>query len=185
TFRYKKKDLLGTTQSRNILIEFSNKKLVESARTNYYLRGFHRALFYRSNCYNCKYAIPQRVSDITLGDYWSIQEIEPKMTDTSGVSCVLVNSKNGGKVFQNLISENDNLLEVKETPADFLYKHNGQLSSPSVRHKQRDRFMELLQTTDFCEAIDLTLGKRNKIKTTILDLMPYKVFYGLRRIFKR
>ncbi|MCD7790741.1 MAG: Coenzyme F420 hydrogenase/dehydrogenase, beta subunit C-terminal domain, partial [Bacteroides thetaiotaomicron] len=30
TFRYKKKDLLGTTQSRNIVIDFSNKNLVAS-----------------------------------------------------------------------------------------------------------------------------------------------------------
>ena len=31
--------------------------------------GFHRAISYRENCYHCRFACPERVSDITLGDY--------------------------------------------------------------------------------------------------------------------
>ena len=42
-----------------------------------YQYGYHRHLSYRENCYNCKYACPERQGDITLADYPGLGKSSP------------------------------------------------------------------------------------------------------------
>lgn len=44
---------------------------------------------------NCKYATPSRVSDITIGDFWGIQDSKNinKVEKEKGISLVLINTK--------------------------------------------------------------------------------------------
>lgn len=66
-----------------------------------YLLSFFEALTYYDSCYDCKYACNERVSDITIGDFWGLGLKEPFKHGYSGaVSVVLINTK---KVFLFLI----------------------------------------------------------------------------------
>lgn len=53
-----------------------NNKVVfsEIMKESLYYRGFMEVLFYRENCYECKYVIRKRVLDIIIGDFWGIGE---------------------------------------------------------------------------------------------------------------
>ncbi len=72
----------------------------------FFLDGFN----YRENCYSCKYANSKRPGDITLGDYWGIERENPELLKNkeydieNGISCIIVNSKNGMKIMQNIIN---------------------------------------------------------------------------------
>lgn len=67
-----------------------------------YLNMFFKGLINRPSCYNCKYTNTIRPSDITIGDYWNIKNIDPDFEDSLGVSCVLINTKKGLEVFNKI-----------------------------------------------------------------------------------
>ena len=69
---------------------------------NVYMRGFLNDLYLRPSCYQCPSKSLRSGSDITLGDYWGIHYLSPAFDDDLGVSCVLVNTKIGEKILENM-----------------------------------------------------------------------------------
>ncbi|HHV64154.1 MAG TPA: 4Fe-4S dicluster domain-containing protein [Peptococcaceae bacterium] len=63
---------------------------------------YYRRIMFRDSCYNCKYTTPNRKSDITVGDYWGIEKIHPELDDNKGVSLVLVHTKKGQELFDQI-----------------------------------------------------------------------------------
>ena len=61
---------------------------------DYYLKGFHENMMFRSACENCKYR-NVRSGDITIGDFWKVQKYKPSIDEKKGVSTVLVNTEKG------------------------------------------------------------------------------------------
>ena len=55
-----------------------------------------KTLSLRENCYNCNYAGANRVSDITIGDFWGLSN-QSKFYDEreKGVSTVIVSTEKG------------------------------------------------------------------------------------------
>ncbi len=56
----------------------------------------------RPSCANCEFKGYQRSSDITLGDFWGIWDIEQEMDDNKGTSVVLVHSDKGQKLWKGI-----------------------------------------------------------------------------------
>lgn len=56
----------------------------------------------RRSCYSCGYANLNRISDITMGDCWGIEKINPQFDDDFGVSLCLVNSPKGKFLFNQI-----------------------------------------------------------------------------------
>ena len=50
----------------------------------------------RDSCYSCRYSNMNRVGDITIGDFWNINNVDETFEDSLGVSSVLVNTERGG-----------------------------------------------------------------------------------------
>lgn len=69
-----------------------------------YLNMFFKGLINRPSCYNCKFTNTIRPSDITIGDYWNIKNVDPSFEDSLGVSCVLINTEKGLEVFNQIKS---------------------------------------------------------------------------------
>lgn len=91
---------------------------------------------YREACYQCKYCTPERVGDITIGDYWGIEKEHPKFFSTKGVSCVLINTDKGINAWNSSAS----LFCTLESDFDKVARHNGNLLHPTVRKNDvRDR----------------------------------------------
>ena len=81
-----------------------------------YILGFLEGLFYRENCYQCKYARPERVSDITLGDYSDSEEKFSKMQNArNGLSKIIVNSQKG----MVLLKKSESTLSLSSIHFDF------------------------------------------------------------------
>ena len=66
------------------------------------MKGFLRDIYLRPSCYDCPAKAGRSGSDITLGDYWGIQDAHPEMDDNMGVSVVLLNSEKGLELFESL-----------------------------------------------------------------------------------
>lgn len=79
--------------------------------TNGYLRMFSSKLATRSSCLVCKFACAERVSDITIGDYWGIEKLKPEFDDNKGISVVLCHTPKGEDAF-NSVKEDFALFET-------------------------------------------------------------------------
>lgn len=70
--------------------------------SNNYRDIFYSHLCLRESCYQCSYASLNRVSDITVGDYWGIEKRHPDMFDNKGTSMVLINTEKGKDIFESV-----------------------------------------------------------------------------------
>ena len=99
----------------------------------------------RKACESCPFASITRVGDITLGDFWGIENILPEIDDNKGVSAVLVNTKKGRNLF-NLV-KND--LEIYEVTPEQIAARQPNLSRPSKRSTKATVFENDLNTLPF------------------------------------
>jgi coenzyme F420-reducing hydrogenase beta subunit len=77
----------------------SSGVFLESLQENVFMRGFLRNLYLRPSCYQCPVKFLSSGSDITLGDYWGIQNTLPEFDDDKGVSLVMINTLKGKVVY--------------------------------------------------------------------------------------
>ncbi len=133
-----------------------------------YTIAFLHSLSYTENCYDCKYASLNRISDITLGDSWGSNlssDIQEK-----GVSLALCQTEKGQKLLEQ---SNLYLLDVSLEQA---VNNNHQLRHPSIKPKQRDYFFKQIERgKNFNWTIFRCYPKRyikNIIKTIIYKYTP-------------
>lgn len=133
---------------------FDNNKIMyhKSFPEDEYLNAFQYGLFFRPSCYQCHYARPERVSDLTIGDFWGLGK-----TDYSHhkVSVILVNTKIGNNLLKSI---EDELFLDKRSVEEAIYG-NPQLIAPSVKHEFYDLFRKLYVMHGYKIAIKRSLRK--------------------------
>lgn len=149
-----------------------NKVFYKDGHLTSFFHLFLKMNIYRDNCYECPYARQERVSDITIGDYWGIYEEHPEemkhstMSNSKGVSCVLINSEKGINVFEQI---NDRM-EMFATTIEKVAKHNMQLREPTSYTDERQKLFDIYEKLGY-EGIENYFQKSIRIK---------KYFYALR-----
>lgn len=143
--------------------QLSTDKGVLSPKKSYYLRAFNRGLMFSEACYSCAYAKPERVSDITLADYWGLGLIKPFNHPThKGISCLLVNNEKA----LNLLNDCPEL-EFEERPFEEAVEGNHNLSHVSSKPKGRDTYYEDSQTMsikDLCSKYNIGACTRDYLR---------------------
>lgn len=115
------------------------KSIIKKGELYSYFYLFLKQHIYRINCYSCPYARKERVSDITLGDFWGFGMLYPEaerefgLTDKEGVSCLLANTAKGQAIVEAL---KDSCVLMKSDFENASAK-NGQLKRPSTLSEQR------------------------------------------------
>lgn len=108
----------------NMLIYYSNV-WYERFKDIYY-NTFIDGYTYRDSCYRCRYANPNRCSDITIGDFWGLGE-DLVHDNINGCSCILPVTEKG----LELVKKSE--LELHERPVDEAVKGNAQLRTPKTK----------------------------------------------------
>lgn len=79
---------------------------------------FYQHIALRPSCHACVFTNFERPSDITIADFWGIENSKPEFDDNRGVSLVLVNTKKGEAVFEKvkdqLVYETSNMDECRQ-----------------------------------------------------------------------
>ncbi|MGM9534773.1 MAG: Coenzyme F420 hydrogenase/dehydrogenase, beta subunit C-terminal domain [Intestinibacter sp.] len=137
-----------------------NKLYYKSGFCDEYIQGFLNSLFYRECCYSCKYATNQRVSDMTIGDFWGLGLKEPfNHPYTGAISLALVNTSKG----QELLYKCKDKLFMEERSVEEAIEGNAQLNYPSNRHKNYDAFREKYKQYGFVKAANQCLTEELRI----------------------
>lgn len=128
---------------RNYLVQFqfqNGVRYVQSNTEDLYMRGFISDIYLRPSCYDCKFKGTNRPSDITLADFWGVENLCPEMYDNKGTSLLIVNSEKGKKIF-GLISDSTINKEVDlDTAISF---NSAAIKSVTMPKKRDDFFAEL------------------------------------------
>ena len=93
-----------------------------------FLKGFFTGLLFRKSCYTCKFARNERVSDITIADFWKLKS-KDIVDDGKGISLALLNTSKGTELF-NSIKGN---LVYEKRPIEEAFAGNEQLNHPYIK----------------------------------------------------
>lgn len=112
------------------------RKLCLDNVKDYFSLAFLKGLIYTENCYCCKYARIERVSDITIGDSWrsNLNDDEKK----KGISLALCQSVKGLELLKNSGAHLESVCLENAIEA------NHQLQAPVSNTKEREKFFRLL-----------------------------------------
>lgn len=123
---------------------------------------------YRECCYQCPYACGERVGDITIGDYWGIEKEHPEFYSIKGVSCLLINTNKGQRLW-NMIS---NEFVTLESTFEKVVKANHNLKHPLPRPAIRDHIYDHIDDMSVEEFFTTQLAIPFNLKAHIKQLLP-------------
>lgn len=132
-------------------VNFANdKEYCKDMYHDLFLIGYLQSnLMTRPSCYDCHFkGFPQK-SDITLGDFWGIENIDRSMDQDRGTSVVMVNSKKGLELFDSI---KDRICWKKFTLEDARSGNPAMESSLTLpEQSKRDVFFKALDKSPFEE----------------------------------
>lgn len=140
-----------------------------------YLTLFSKGIICRPSCYQCIYAKPERVGDITIGDFWGLGKKKPFEEDTSkGCSVIIVNTQKGADLLKNCQAD----LQIFKRDYAEAVEGNSQLRAPVLYTHYVKRFNKLYPKFSFKWAGILSsfpLLVRETVKMGILKYAPRSV----------
>ena len=178
-------------------IDFGMKEnqLYISKDDDVFMRMFLRNYCLRPACYEC-HAKNYKKSDMTIADFWGIENVAPEMDDGRGTSLVITRTDKGQELFDSIKSE----LKWKEVSYEEGVKGNPSEHSSVARPQQRNTFFEDLEKMPFEEMekkyaadikVSLTRKVVRKIKRTIKKILRGEINknlnanYGILFTFKK
>ncbi len=148
-------------------VEFKNgKEYVKNLSEDTFMKGFLSDLYLRPSCYECTAKNFINNADITLGDYWGIQDIHPHFDDDRGVSLILVNSEIG-KLFLDRIEKK---MHIIATDIDYAIEQNPAAIRPAHKNLKRDKFFKILD-----KGMDVSQAIEKSIKPTFIQRLKGKL----------
>ena len=89
-------------------------------------------------CTNCNFARLPRIADVTIGDFWGIDDYKKTLNDGKGTSVVLINSQKGGELF-NIIKDK---CITEEVPLPAAIIKNPNIKTSTKPHPRCDDFFK-------------------------------------------
>lgn len=115
---------------------YEKTKISSLAKDNLFFKGFLQNILLRPSCYDCPAKSSKSNSDITLGDFWGVENVINTVFNRDGVSMIIVNTKHG----LNLIDSEDLVLE--ETSVEESLKQNASYSKSTSKPTNRESFFD-------------------------------------------
>lgn len=124
------------------------------------MKIFLNNLDLRESCYNCQFKKISKQSDITLGDFWGIDKIKPRLNDEKGVSVIIINSLKGEKLFNEI----KQYIKYDDAKIDDVIKYNSCVCQSTQYNLKRDKFFEDIDKYDFEHIIYEYFSNEKKTK---------------------
>ena len=114
-------------------------------KENGFMKGFFGNYYLRTSCYDCRFRGLHRNSDVTIADYWGVEEYCPKMFDNKGTSIVFTHSRLGDR----LLFELEDKLSLLPQPIENAKEYNPCLDLKNPKSAKRNRFFWLSRFYSF------------------------------------
>lgn len=122
-----------------------------------YVKVFYNQCALRPSCHECPYAAIERKTDLTIGDFWHIDEKISDFYDPRGNSLLLIHTDCGRKLFEEIKED----IEYRLSNTTQCWQPN--LEKPTKKSGQRDMFWKDYQR----KGIDYIMKKYGTISLKI------------------
>lgn len=122
------------------------KKLYISKDKDAYMQMFLRNYCLRPSCYECT-AKKVKMSDLTIADFWGINDVARDMNDGMGTSLALIRTEKGKDIFEKISSS----MKRKEVSYKDGVRGNPAEYKSCARPMQRNTFFDDMQRMSFEE----------------------------------
>lgn len=116
-------------------------------------RAFLANITLRPSCYQCQYKTVERVSDVTIADYWGVEVVHPELKEQQGVSLVLIHSDKGKKLFESIKGN----IYYGLTDGKRAVSMNSAATKSVPWTDKRNVFFELKKTHSFVDSVKISL----------------------------
>ena len=132
-----------------------------------YVKVFYNRCALRPSCYECPYATTERKTDMTIGDFWHIEETIPDFYDPNGNSLFLIHTGRGEELFEKI---RDNM-DYRLSNTAQCWQAN--LEAPTQKSEQRDVFWNDYQKNgiDFVIKKYGTVPMKTKVKNKLFKIL--------------
>lgn len=120
----------------SVLFTFENNtEYIQKLTKDSYMQLFLNDLCLRNSCYECNFKSIDRYSDITIADFWGIENVYPEMFDDKGTSFVICHTEKG-KEFFNILQK----IERKAVNVNDGIKYNLAMVKSVIKPQLRNLF---------------------------------------------
>lgn len=132
TFRHKLKNCIHSFMLKTKDIN-SRIHYIEDEYTKFpFYYGFKRFICLRESCYHCKFCVEERVSDITLADFWELEKIDNSISLSEfnkGISMLICNSSKGENAITSILPD----IKCKEQKVSNIERINYAYTKPAKK----------------------------------------------------
>ena len=151
-------------------------KISSFHQENHYMRAFLRNMSLRPSCHKCMSKEGRSHSDITIADFWGIQNVLPEMDDDMGTGLVFVNTAKGQCQIDSI-----KMRSAPVTIQDALKENPSWKESVQPHPKREHFFQEIDKCKSLCKLIDLELMPshvtyKQKLRNTLSKIKQMIVF---------
>ena len=143
----------------NMKFSYLTNHYKKSQSKDLFMKAFLKNTILRDSCYDCHFKKKNRNSDITLADYWGIQNVHKNLFDNKGTSLLVINSDKGKKIFEIIKEE----LIYEKTELDVAIKYNPSMIKSVNADPNREKFFENINNMEFDKLVDKYTIKFKKI----------------------
>ena len=170
-FRNKSEYFFGDAYKTLAITKTGEKVFHDGPKEDDYQKVYHKHIMCPFHCEECKYQAFPRVGDISIGDFWGVENFDKELDVHKGVSIVLCNNEKGLNFFNSLPN---NLIHVrKEVPLNWMGGNGfSQNEGKNWISPRRNLFYTAILTNSFHDSVSISLkskGLKAKINEALVD----------------
>lgn len=164
-------------------VSFANGKNYYGWRfTDTFMVGYLKYnAFMRPSCYDCKFKNFPRIADITLADFWGIENIDECLDEDKGTSMVLINSSKGAQLFHRVKDK----IKAKIVTSENVFQSNVCVNESSKMTQTRNHVFHDIDTLTYKELSNKYFPEPPIFEKMILALKFNKITQALYRKLKK
>lgn len=157
---------------------------INTAETSVYSRLHLKGFSIQKGCFKCPFSNLQRNGDLTLGDFWGVEDYSLDTDVKDGITLILVNSENGEYWINKLKDAND--IYIKEIKDWRFLKYQQNLKHSTQKPEHYDEFWKDFEKESFQSVLNkyLNYGKKYKLMFTLRKFIRKTPFINIWRRLK-
>ena len=124
-------------------VDEDHREMWISRHIDPYFQMFVKNVCLRPSCYTCT-AKYYKLSDLTVADFWGVDNVAPDMNDNLGVSLVITRSNKGQQLFDNI---QDQLKRKEVSYEDGVKENMSEYKSHSLPQERNDFYKDMNNMT--------------------------------------
>lgn len=164
-------------------IDFENgKRYIGGRYVDSYMLGYLKYnAFMRPSCYSCHFKGLPKNSDITLADFWGIENINPSLDNNKGTSMMLINSEKGKKLFNKI----KNNIEFEQILSKEIFEQNVCNSSSPKITESRKKVFKNIDKMSYDELKNNYFPVPSKKERIIIFIKNNRLVFSLKKVIKK